>query len=617
MNRSIVKGMVFVAAALLSLLLQEALARGSMEKGLSWIFSNGHQAFGNLLIIVCIFSIFVAVSGRIIPGVLCATGLLAAISFVNHMKIAHLQKPLFPWDFVYFEHIFVLFPTMSPSFASSFFFFPVLAGIFILFCVMVKKERSIRINPRVVVVSVASLILSGFIHHHHLPVDLPGLFNTENAVWDQQFNYQKNGLLLSMAFNVRPLFVDRPVDYSHAIVSELLQGMGPSEKPTGASMKKPANLILFLSESFYDLVHVRYEADCNPLENLNRFRKKYPHFRMISPTFGGGTSGVEFEVLTGLSNAFLPEGAVPFDHYLRGPLPSIAGFLGDNGYRTIALHPFHEWFWNRNNAYPFLGFNEYYFLKDFENAEIRGRFVSDEALVDRIIATVERIEGPYFIHALSMQNHGVYDAHRYAAHEVQVKGDFPEWLKLALQTFVTGVRDADVQLGRLLDYLEKRKEATLVLFCGDHLPTFGEDFALYREGGAILSGPGEVSLEEHFKMASVPCLLWSNKKELLRGVKVPENLSPIYIPPLLLGRLGVEMPKHYHYLARAMGEHPVIHSRFLWTPHGGLTELRDSRDFPFVRGLELLQYDILFGAGYSLDQHRHVQNDADDDVEGS
>ncbi len=98
MNRSGLKVVVFVVAALLSLLLQEALARSSMEKGFNWILSNGYQAFGNLLIILCVLSLFVAVLGRFIPGIFCATGLLAGISFVNHMKIVHLQKPLFPWD---------------------------------------------------------------------------------------------------------------------------------------------------------------------------------------------------------------------------------------------------------------------------------------------------------------------------------------------------------------------------------------------------------------------------------------------------------------------------------------------------------------------------------------
>lgn len=615
MKWSLLKALVFVTAAFSSLLIQETLARNSLEKVLIWLQFYPHQAFGNLLIILCLMSLFVAIMGRVVPGLMGSVGLIVGVSIVNQMKIGHLQQPLYPWDLAYFEQIFVLLPTMSPSALSSSLFFPLSAGFFVLFFVFFRRERAIRINFRMLVVSLSTMILAGFIYHRQLPVDLPAWFKTENAVWDQRANYQKNGFLLAMAFNVQPLFIERPADYSEAAVRELLHGLGPTSlQKASPAAKKSANLILFLSESFYDLKHVPYETEKNPLENLEGLRKRFPHFRMISPVFGGGTSNAEFEVLTGLSNAFLPEGAVPFDHYLTDPLPSVASVLRDSGYRTIALHPYHEWYWNRNNAYPLLGFDEFYFLKDFKNAYKRGWFVSDEALVDEIISTVEAVEGPYFIHALSMQNHGVYDPHRYGSEELPVKGDYPEKLRLALQTFVTGVRDADAQLGRLVKYLEKRKEPTLVLFCGDHLPSFGDDFALYRQAGAVVSEPRELTLEEHFEMSSVPCLLWSNKKEILKGLKLPKNLSPNYIPPLLLGQLGVEMPDHLRYLSRGMREYPVIHPRFLWTRSEGLMDFRSGRDLPFLQGLGLLHYDVLFGERNALEAPRHVSQDVAADV---
>ena len=48
---------------------------------------------------------------------------------------------------------------------------------------------------------------------------------------------------------------------------------------------------------------------------------------MFSPEFGGMTANVEFEALTGFSNAFLPYGSIPYQQYVRGPVPSLANFF--------------------------------------------------------------------------------------------------------------------------------------------------------------------------------------------------------------------------------------------------------------------------------------------------
>ena len=55
---------------------------------------------------------------------------------------------------------------------------------------------------------------------------------------------------------------------------------------------------------------------------------------MFSPEFGGMTANVEFEALTGFSNAFLPYGSIPYQQYVRGPVPSLATFFRSEGYET-------------------------------------------------------------------------------------------------------------------------------------------------------------------------------------------------------------------------------------------------------------------------------------------
>jgi hypothetical protein len=148
--------------------------------------------------------------------------------------------------------------------------------------------------------------------------------------------------------------------------------------------------------------------------------------------------------------------------------------------------------------------------------------------------------------------------------------------------------------------METRDEPTIGLFCGDHLPRFGPEYAIYRESGSVTSPPGNYTLKEYFDMASVPCLIWANKPDLLDADFIPEQVSPVYFPAILLHQLGIDMPSHLKYLSRGIKEYPVIHRQFLWRSDGELTDFVTGKDSPFLRGMEMLQYDILFGEGYSL-----------------
>jgi phosphoglycerol transferase MdoB-like AlkP superfamily enzyme len=301
---------------------------------------------------------------------------------------------------------------------------------------------------------------------------------------------------------------------------------------------------------------------------------------------------MEFEVLTGLSNAFLPADAVPFDHYLRRKTPSIAAVLQNHGYRTVAVHPFYDWFWNRNVVYPNLGFGEYISIKDFSPEDQKGLYVSDEALVDKIIKVVESSDSPYMIHVVSMQNHGPYFDGRYGNDKVNVKNNLPEWLINELGDYLTGLRDADRQLGRLLNYLSKRKEPIICLFFGDHQP--GLSKTLYQELGISRKG-----LENDLLLYQVPGLLWSNRHDLIDTADIPERLSPAYLPAIVLHQMGIPLPPHMFYMRQGLSAHPVVHRKAIQDSKGLLKSFESYREDPFLRGLEILNFDVLFGSRFS------------------
>jgi phosphoglycerol transferase MdoB-like AlkP superfamily enzyme len=355
---------------------------------------------------------------------------------------------------------------------------------------------------------------------------------------------------------------------------------------------EPVSLVVLMSEGFSYLSDAKFEASDDPLKNITKLSARFPSFTLVSPTFAGNTSLVEFEILTGLSNAFLPAGAIPFDHYLRRPTPSLASVLKNQGYQTVAVHPFHAWFWSRDRVYPNLGFEQFISIDQFEEAEIRGKFTSDKALVDKMIDVIDATKGPYMVYAVSMQNHMPYLPNAYGDDSISVTADYPERLRKELETYLTGLRDADRELARLTQYLSTRKEPVILLFFGDHQPSIGP--AYYHLSGTLKQG-----LQMEKQLSEVPGLLWSNKKELLSNTNIPAVISPSYIPGILLGQMGLDQAPHMAFTGNGINDYPVIHRNFIKNGDDELIPFSKMRQEPFIRGLEILSYDVLFGKQFS------------------
>ena len=159
-------------------------------------------------------------------------------------------------------------------------------------------------------------------------------------MWDQKENYASNGFAIAFALNVPMAKVKAPPSYE----DEVIDAIGPAA--TGVSMpaEKP-DIIMVMSESFWDPTLLP-GIDDHARSDSERPRRAVRH--VFSPEFGGMTANVEFEALTGFSNAFLPYGSIPYQQYVRGAVPSLATFFRGEGYATRAIHPFEGWFWNRD-----------------------------------------------------------------------------------------------------------------------------------------------------------------------------------------------------------------------------------------------------------------------------
>ena len=438
-------------------------------------------------------------------------------------------------------------------------------------------------------------------------------------MWMQNRYYRYYGVIAGFLTNIQNLEVSEPDGYSREAVDKLVkaaysQDLAPKFaglSPAGEGQEQPT-IIFVMNESFWDveeLTDYGVEFDGPVTPNLQRLKEQAAYGKAYSPSFGGGTCDVEFEALTGFSIEFLPGGCKPFQQHVTRPMFSIASYLKEQGYSTLAVHCYYAKYWSRNTAYPNLGFDEFVSLEDFIDpekkraAEWSGGLVSDAEMARRIIYEYENRDTsrPLFLHAVTMQNHTSYRPDNYPEEELvdilSAPAGISEKTLGALRDFATGVRDADAMLGTLTDYFSGVDEPVILVFWGDHYNPIGSGYEVYTATG-YTSGADSESPELH----QMPLLIWSN----YRTGKVDLGTVAAYqISPVLTELYGLDQPPMFRYLANQLSAYRGRTLGVTVQPDGACTEgeLSEAQQAWFD-GHWMLQYDLMFGEEYALSSPR-------------
>ena len=213
--------------------------------------------------------------------------------------------------------------------------------------------------------------------------------------------------------------VEEPQDPSAENIERIAAGV--TEKEPAVSTDTRPNIVAIMNESWADFEDFGNlslsESVTDYIDSLDNLIFGHTY----TSVFGAGTSASEFEFLTGNSMAFLPSGSIPYQQYILEPSASLASLLRENGYRTLAFHPGERTSWQRNQAYPLLGFDEFKCVEDMDVpvTEEHG-YVSDQSSFSQIIYEFEHKdpEERLFLFNVTIQNHGSYTVEDYPA-EVQ------------------------------------------------------------------------------------------------------------------------------------------------------------------------------------------------------
>ncbi|WP_337759290.1 LTA synthase family protein [Anaerotignum faecicola] len=422
---------------------------------------------------------------------------------------------------------------------------------------------------------------------------------SSEAPTDQTKNYTENGFLTAFVLNLSSLNMGDPDNYSERYLEKAFAQYQPDEA-SGADFQNP-DVIVILSESFWDpttLKNVSFTED--PIPNYRRILAENHGGSMVSCTFGGGTVRPEFEILTGMTTSMLPSGNVPYQQYVFNNIYSYAREFKNQGYDTIGIHTYQKEFYERDRAYPLLGFDE--MLGEYDlHAEQHfnsGPFLTDESLVEEIMYQLEQPhEKGVFIQGITMENHGLY-LNKFDPSEWNIdftSDTLSEEESNLLHNYCKGVSDSDAQLGRLYEYVMNREKPTVVLWYGDHLPTLGNDFGVYASTGTITSTTAaNWTEEEKYQMFSTPYVVFSNYDtgHEYRADSTP--VSPYLLTALMYDYIGAPETLRSNFLLDLYAHCPVISPYYNLYSEGCDEETRNK----YIKLHELLTYDDLMGEQY-------------------
>lgn len=588
----------FMIALLLTFSI-EMVARGSAGGALGFFLEPYRPGWTTVAVFALLFLGLDAVLGRAHQSLLVMAPVFMVLAFAGHQKAYYLGDPLYPTDFLYVRQIVELLPLLvadRPWTALGMVASVAASTAFLLFVWRFwrKKFPRLSVGNRLVrlVVAVPALTFFASIMDYATFSWARDRLQIYPIMWDQKENYAHNGFALAFALNVPMAKVAAPPGYSAEAIADMPQPAAAASVPP----ERP-DIIVVMSESFWDpsrLPGTTITPD--PIANARRLQSGH----VFSPEFGGMTANVEFEALTGFSNAFLPYGSIPYQQYVRKELPSMATFLKSQGYATLAIHPFEGWFWNRTPVYEAFGFDRFLSSELLPPLETRGPLVSDAALTEEIIREAEAETGPFFIFAVSLQSHGPYEPNRYASvsHSVTTIGG--PWAQGSILTYAEGASDADKGLQRLVDWASQRTRPTVIAFFGDHLPPLGPT---YVETG-FLASPVPDRREDAVRMAlhrETPLVVWSNRA----GSAETGSISPAFLPLEIFRTAGIRHPYYTDFLGTVREQYRVVDRRMLIDTAGRPTpDWSRAKDItPQIRDFRYIQYDMMFGKRHAAPKY--------------
>ncbi|OWA37601.1 sulfatase [Saccharibacillus sp. O16] len=310
-------------------------------------------------------------------------------------------------------------------------------------------------------------------------------------------------------------------------------GKPAASQPAYFGAAKGKNVIVVQMESFQNFP-IGYKLDGTEVTpNLNKLANKSFYFPNIFQQIGqGNTSDAEF-----ISNTSIyPTGKIAMSKgYGDRQIPSSPRLLEEKGYKTATFQINNATFWDRNQLYPALGFQNYYDKPSYNNDHFNNFGASDEEMYRVGLEKIQEMNAdgsPFYAQFVTTSSHAPFEVPEQFA---QLK--LPERLQgTQLGSYLNAQHYTDYALGKLIDGLKEKGlwDDTVLLVYGDHggLSTAEND-------PSWVSSMLGISYDANISRFNIPLIVHVPGVE--QGKKIELSGGQMDFVPTLMNLLGISL----------------------------------------------------------------------------
>ena len=495
-----------------------------------------YMAVLNIGWIYVLYLALFAVTGRTRIAVPAASCVLYVISLAETFVVAFRSRPIMLWDVMAFR------TAMTVSGNYEFFITRQMKTAFVLLLLMnvflwftPRRVRGWKLRLAVGGGIAASIAGYGA---WFFAVLVPS-WGLGINMWAINGTYQEYGYVLSTAVSLQYVVKKPPQGYSNTRLKEIYNRLeesiyaeagngqaypvksqaypespenpeNPENRPEEGQPVTPVNLICIMNESLAELKTAGdFTTNTEYFPFMDSLEENTVRGSLCVPVFGSMTSNTEFEFLTGDSMALLPANSIAYQFNVKPDTYSMVSTLKDQGYYSVAMHPYPGENWNRVECYQNMGFDAFLDQEFYEGSQELRNYVSDEADYQKLIQVVEAKENPedkLFIFNVTMQNHGGYEGtYDNFEQEVWLTGEY-EGKYPKTDQYLSLMKRSDQAFQYLVEYFSRIDEPTMIVMFGDHQPSVEDEF--YDDIAGMPSS--EITVQEHLMWYETPFIIWTN-----------------------------------------------------------------------------------------------------------
>lgn len=559
----------------------------------------------NWLPVLFCMLLFFFIFSNVVAAVAVPGFVFVAMGVVNRIKVELRGDPLLHWDFSLIREVFGVLDALSWQYMLA-----LVLALFVFACATVLlgiflRSPRLRVKARLAGAVLCLAVMLGLNYTLYSSSALEKSLPTWGSFYNMADVHASKGNLYEFIYNWNTAGNTRPEGYDANRVRAFIDAYADKHPAPEAEPAVRPHIVMVMGEAFSGLSQseaVDFSGHRDPMAVFNALGGEGITGQIVVPSRGGGTADTEFDVLTARPSRYL-RGAPYAYRMLAGPIEAMPSLLQSLGYHTLALHPGYPWFYNRQNVYPMIGFDEAVFEDAFAPEAYLDTFISEEATFDMLLSLLDTHfetspQTPLFAFCLTIQNHAAYED-RYLPSGVNTftpTVPMTETEQNILSNYFAGVLDADAALQRLADRLDDLAEPALIVYFGDHLPSMDE--TIYDKLIPGADAP-DGSAEKETRLHAVPFMIWGNaaarEMSLLDNpADLPEDsvISSHYLGAYVLELLGFDQYAPYmSYVNALRAEYPILMEHFAFDLQGNLAQTETGALGDFRRWVYYRAYD--------------------------